>query len=88
MDMKNPSFGEGARDGGDKQNDLFENQDRNEQRDFNKFSNKSGDEDECSNKTETMNESNSVNLVENEINAFCSPGQEEEVCEHDSSNYS
>ena len=36
--MKNPSFVEGARDGGDKQNDLFENQDRNEQRDFNKFS--------------------------------------------------
>ena len=87
MDMKNPSFVEGARDGGGKQNDLFENQDRNEQRDFNKFSNKSGDEDECSNKTETMNESNSVNLVENEINAFCSPGQEEKVCEHHSSNY-
>ena len=87
MDMKNPSFVEGARDGGDKQNDLFENQDRNEQRDFNKFSNKSGDEDECSNKTETMNESNSVILVENEINAFCSPGQEVKVCEHHSSNY-
>ena len=75
-------------EGGDVQNDLFENQDRDEQKDFNKHSNISRDEDECSNKTETMNKSDSVNLVENEINAFCSPGQEEEVCEHDSSNYS
>ena len=88
MDPKNPSFVQGAGDGGDVQNDLFENQDRDEQKDFNKHSNISRDEDECSNKTETMNKSDSVNLVENEINAFCSPGQEEEVCEHDSSNYS
>ena len=88
MDPQNLSFVEGPEDGDDVQNDLFENQDREEQKEFNKCSSISRDEDKCNNKNEIINETDSVNLIENEINAFCSPGQEEEVCEHDSTNYS
>ena len=41
------------------------------------------DENECISKNEIISETDSVNLVQNE-----SPGQEEEVCQHDSTNYS
>ena len=83
MDRQNPSFVEGTEDGGNLQNDLLENQDREEQKDFNKCRSILGDESECINKNEIINETDSVNLVQNE-----SPGQEEEVCQHDSTNYS
>ena len=88
MVLQDPSFVEGAGDGGGAQNEPFQNEVREEQKDFNKCGNISRDEAECSNKNKIINETDSVNLVENEINAFCSPGQEEEVCVHDSSNYS
>lgn len=83
MDPQNPSFVEGPEDGGDVQNDLLENQNREEQKDFNKCRSMLRDENECISKNEIISETDSVNPVQNE-----SPGQEEEVCQHDSTNYS